>query len=223
MVAARYEFLHRLHQALQPRGYLEIGVQTGGSLTLATCPALGIDPAPIVTAPMEPHHNVYVATSDMFFEQVFAMNPSVFDLLPKRLDLVFIDGMHLAEFALRDFIGCEKVSHSGTVIVFDDVLPYGEWIATREQPPGDWTGDVWKIMEVLDANRPDLRLTLVDTQPTGSLMVTGLNPHDETLVTIYQDIEKQLIYDVAPHADIIQRVGAVSIDQAVEIAQRGIL
>lgn len=214
--------MYRLHQELQPQGYVEIGVQSGGSLALATCPALGVDPAPIVTVPTGSNHHVYVATSDTFFERVFGIEPSTFELIPKRVDLVFIDGMHLAEFALRDFIGCEKISHSRTVIVFDDVLPYNEAIATREQPPGDWTGDVWKIMDVLDCQRPDLKLTLVDTHPTGSLMVTGLNPHDETLVTLYDILEKDLQYDIPPHADIIDRVGAVSIEEAVKIAREGL-
>ena len=37
--------LARLHRALEPRNYLEIGVRRGDSLALATCPVIGIDPA----------------------------------------------------------------------------------------------------------------------------------------------------------------------------------
>ena len=37
--------------------------------------------------------------------------------------LAFIDGMHLFEFALRDFINTERHCSPKAVIVFDDILP----------------------------------------------------------------------------------------------------
>jgi ABC-type transport system substrate-binding protein len=39
------QFLADLHQEFAPRGYVEIGVRYGSSLQLASCPAIGIDPA----------------------------------------------------------------------------------------------------------------------------------------------------------------------------------
>ena len=39
------DFLARLHAAVRPGAYLEIGVRHGDSLALAECPALGVDPA----------------------------------------------------------------------------------------------------------------------------------------------------------------------------------
>lgn len=171
-MVTRHEFLAQLHKELNPRFYLEIGVHQGHSLALATCPAWGIDPEPLVHATGQ--QMIFKATSDDFF------TPSMWDwdgTFPAPLDLAFIDGMHLWEFALRDFVNIEKHSHGRTVVVFDDVLPYNEAIAARQQPPGgDWTGDVWKVGVFLQDARPDLTMRWVDTFPTGALVVWDLNP-----------------------------------------------
>jgi len=211
-VAPRYQFLQLLHETLQPRGYVEIGVQHGGSLALAKCSAVGIDPTPMVITPLGSNHQVIVATSDHFFEQ-----PYQFDVLPQRIDLAFIDGMHLVEYALRDFINIEKKSHSATVIVFDDVLPYNAMIATRHQPPGDWTGDVWKLVEIMKTYRDDLRVVLVDTPPTGSLVVLGPDPTSTVFRDRYPDILRSYAHEMPVPVSIIERHDAVSQATALEI------
>jgi hypothetical protein len=67
------------------------------------------------------------ATSDDFFDRADAL--AHFGGTP--VDLAFIDGMHLSEFALRDFV--HTAPHMGTagVVVFDDMLP-----RHRSRPPG---------------------------------------------------------------------------------------
>ena len=60
--------------------------------------------------------------------------------------LAFIDGMHLKlEFALRDFINLEKLTHPGSVVVFDDVLPRNNEEASRVRHSLFWAGDVYKV------------------------------------------------------------------------------
>lgn len=163
----RYEFLQALHDQLQPRGYLEIGVQSGASLKLASCPAVGIDPEPCVNEDLPPDTLLAEQTSDDFFAQY---RPPV----PSRLDLVLIDGLHLFEQAMRDFDNAERFTNPRTVVVFDDVLPRTAKEASREAPEkGDWAGDVWRVHPWLSLNRPDLQLILVDIAPTGLLLVKG--------------------------------------------------
>lgn len=165
----RHEFLRALHTLLQPRFYLEIGVQFGDSLVLANCPSIGVDPAPQVGREI-PNATIYPMRSDDFFNE-YPDPPT------DELDLVFIDGSHLAEDALSDFINAEFWGNERTVIVFDDVLPYNAAIATRVQPPGDWTGDVWKVYYWLKQHRPGLTMHLVDTWPTGTLVVWDIDPN----------------------------------------------
>lgn len=164
----RYEFLAELHRILKPKIYLEIGVQYGASLNLASAAeiAIGVDPRPLTA----PHGNQVILsmTSDHYFNNAESQ--------AEAIDFAFIDGMHLYEYVLRDLRNIELRATGNTLIAIDDVLPYNQAIASRVQPPGDWTGDVWKVYYLLHQYRPDLELLLVDTFPTGILLVTGLNP-----------------------------------------------
>lgn len=173
----RHDFLHELHKLLRPALYLEIGVQTGRSLAQAVPPtfATGVDPAPQVSVPIAVAHDILEMTSDDFFDGVAAVGHY------PPIDLAFIDGMHLVEYALRDFIGVERLARPDrrTVAVFDDVLPYSPDIAGRTPLPGDWAGDVWKVDPILAQYRPDLTRILVDVDPTGVMVVLDLDPAHE--------------------------------------------
>jgi hypothetical protein len=156
--------------------------------------AYAIDPNPIIEVPIAARHQVSQMTSDEWFGFIG-------DRIEPAPRLAFIDGMHLAEFALRDFIGVERLMSRDGVIVFDDVLPYSAAIAGREPLPGDWAGDVWKIHLILRYFRPDLVLTLVDVNPTGALAVAGLDPDNRVLTERYDEIVSK--YVMAPIMDAV--------------------
>ena len=162
-----HELLAAMHAVIQPKQYLEVGVQHGTSLNLAVTAdrAAGIDPAPLVTA----HGNqaIYRMTSDDYFEQANDAD------IQSPIDFGFIDGMHRFEYAVRDFLNMERYTHNRSVIVFDDVLPRNQEEANRVQCPGDWTGDVWKVTHMLLKYRPELQIREVNTTPTGTLVVWG--------------------------------------------------
>ena len=127
-------------------------------------------------------------TSDQFFSQYDLKR-----LLCGPVDLAFIDGMHKAEFVLRDFLNLEKNGHAGTVILLDDVLPDKiEW-TTRERTTPAWTGDVYKVVTVLRKYRPDLEVTVLDVDLKGLACVTGLDPSSTILEESYQAIEKAIL------------------------------
>ena len=179
------DFFEQLHGLLDPHAYLEIGVREGASLALAPHRAVGIDPAYSVTAELDGDVALVRTTSDEFF----ARPDPLASTRGRRIDLAFIDGLHLFEFALRDFIHVERLSAPHSVVIFDDVLPRSVEEAARvRQGPGAWTGDVFRVLQVLERYRPDLTTVAVDTRPTGLLMVLGLDPQSTVLADRYAEI-----------------------------------
>jgi hypothetical protein len=165
----KHKLLTQIHKKLEPQFYFEIGVQTGKSLALAKCEAMGVDPMPLISAELGSNARVITASSDAFFAQKSSV------LLTKSLDLVFIDGMHLFEYALRDFINVAQYAKPHTLIVIDDIYPGHADQAKRERCTRAWTGDVWKVKAILQQYRPDLVVLAVDAYPTGLLLITALN------------------------------------------------
>jgi hypothetical protein len=107
--------------------------------------------------------------------------------------LAFIDGMHLSEFALRDFINTEPLMARTGVVVLDDVLPRNGLEAARDRKTNDWTGDVFKAVEILRRRRPDLVVLLVNTAPTGAAVVVGVDPASKILEHAYEEELKYLL------------------------------
>ena len=174
-----YGTLRRLHSALKPGTYLEIGIRKGDSLALATTSAvaIGIDPAPMLPRLAAPNAEIFAMTSDDFFATC-----DVREVLGGRdLDLAFIDGMHLFEYVIRDFANVERVSTHDTVVVLHDCLPIDAPSAARDRTTALWTGDVWKAVLVLRRYRPDLKLTVIDASPSGLVIVRGLDPESRVL------------------------------------------
>ncbi|MEQ7127297.1 class I SAM-dependent methyltransferase [Actinopolymorpha sp. B11F2] len=210
----RHDFLGGLHGIYQPRTYCEIGVYVGGSLALSRVPSVAIDPNFRIMHEVHCDLQLVRETSDDFFAR-----ESPFDHLPGGVvDLAFIDGMHLFEFALRDFMNLERHSAWSSVVVFDDMLPRNVDEAARDRHTKDWTGDVYKLIPVLQRYRPDLEVVPLDTQPTGLLMVLGLNPADRTLSEHYDEIITTYVVDDPQQVPepVLDRSCAVSPELALE-------
>jgi len=183
----KHEFLKKLHSVLKPDLYLEIGVQTGKSLVLANCNAIGIDPMPMIKFPLNINHEVFKMSSDVFFETTAK------SALTNGIEFSFIDGMHLFEYALRDFINVEQYSKSNTIIVIDDIFPGHPDQASRERKTRAWTGDVWKLVEILKEYRQDLTISLLDIYPTGLMIIENLDNNNSVLHENYKKIVNQYL------------------------------
>ena len=225
----RHEFLRRIHELARPRNYLEIGVNNGHSLALSRVPSIAVDPAFKVTIPQRVDVHLVKATSDDFFARPDPIRHLRSGRSPLRnlrrgrspfayyrggttVDFAFIDGMHLFEFALRDFMNVERFAHWSSIIVFDDMLPRDVDEAARDRHTSAWTGDVFKVIPVLRQYRPDLTVIPVDTKPTGLLMVLGADPTSRVLKAHYDEIIEAWVTpdpQVIP-GDILERRGAVS-------------
>ncbi len=191
------DLLRRMHEILKPETYLEIGCYTGGSLGMAKGRVIAVDPNFMLqgnTVGDKQALMLFQMTSDAFFRRY---NPTA--LFGQPLDMAFLDGMHLAEFLLRDFINTERHCRRNSIILLHDCLPVDATITDRAteterraqgQHPGWWTGDVWKTVVALKSMRPDLSITAWDAAPTGLVAVTNLDPSSTVLSDRYFEIIK---------------------------------
>ncbi|MBO7924264.1 methyltransferase domain-containing protein [Alteromonas sp. K632G] len=210
------EFVAKVHELLEPDSYFEIGVREGHSAALANCKSIGVDPAPAITQDLSSTFRLFPLLSDEFFEEL----PEGFE----PPDLAFIDGMHLFEYVLRDFINVEKNARHHSVIIIDDIFPCTEAQASRERITKAWMGDVWKIKECLSIYRPDLICIAVDTYPSGLLVVFGADSANTVLTDKYNEIVKRFARMAVPPFDILSRKGAFNpkdpfVHQSIQMAK----
>jgi hypothetical protein len=184
------ETLKRIHDFFLPKMYLEIGIRHGKSLALAspeTC-CIAIDPEPEISVPVHKNTLIFPMTSDMFFSTVHA---DIID--PGSLDIAFIDGMHLFEYALRDFINIEKYCHDTSVIILHDCFPVDYESSQRTRTQLFWTGDVWKMIVALKMYRKDVKISLLDSDPSGLALISHVDPHSTILRDLYDTLCDQYI------------------------------
>jgi tetratricopeptide (TPR) repeat protein len=198
-------FLKALHKNIY-EGYFEIGTRTGASLALSNSPSVSIDP--FFQLDTNPVGNkdfclMFQETSDSFFENRLSF------LSGLKCQLAFIDGMHLFEYALRDFINLAKISSEKSLFLFHDPIPWTFEMTTRnykDLPRGAaWTGDIWKLVHIfIDVGMKD-NVKLLSSDPSGLLAV--LNP-DKKFVYMLENNYDQICsewLDVNLNGDNIER------------------
>ena len=164
-VLSRAEVINRVLASTGAERYLEIGVNTKeqpGYSRDKICVDVkhGVDPNPLTDAD-------YIMTSDEFF----ATNSETYDV-------VFVDGLHLFEQALRDCLHALDVLNPGGVVILHDTRPSNRLSASRV--PGKdpkWHGDVWRAVVVLRALRPSLSVMTLDSDE-GLTIVRALGEND---------------------------------------------
>ena len=182
------DFLNVLHQNIY-EVYFEIGSRTGSSLALSQSPSIAIDP--YFQLKKDPIGKkdfclIFQETSDSFFENTF---PKFSHL---KCQLAFIDGMHLFEFALRDFINLAKISSKQSLFLFHDAIPWSYKMATRNNKAlgryEPWTGDIWKLIPILmDAGMKN-NINLLTSAPSGLLAI--LNPEKKIITKLEESYDE---------------------------------
>ena len=195
-----FDALTDLHSFLQPRSYLEIGTNNGYSLERSRCPTIAVDPCFALADPGMVRGKRFCMLFEMTSDRFFA-DHSPTALFGGPVDLAFLDGLHLFEVLLRDFINTERHCERDSVIVLHDCAPTDNIMAERTDDaerrramgsdPGRWAGDVWKVVPILRQHRPDLVIRTFDAPPTGLVTITGLDPESEVLARDYWHIVRE--------------------------------
>ncbi len=182
------QYLQTVHQWLHPKNYLEIGVETGSSLAYAKpgTKCIGIDPEPKISVEFTADTHIYPLPSDDFFKQ-----HNLQEILGEPLEFVFIDGLHVFDQVLRDFINVERNSTKRTLVFFHDTYPICELTQRPNRNSIYWSGDPWKIVPCLKECRPDLEVITIKTHPSGLSLVLGCDPKNTVLSDNYTTIERK--------------------------------
>jgi hypothetical protein len=134
------------------RRYLEIGVgdPRDNFAKVDAAEKHGVDPD--ARRPV-----TFQMTSDAFFAQREASGDRTL------YDLVFIDGLHVADQAERDVLGSLALLAPDGALVLHECNPLNAKSAADEYIYGThWNGTVWKAWVKLRATRPDLFMCVID-------------------------------------------------------------
>ena len=189
------EYLYQMHRVLRPSSYLEIGTETGRTLALAQCPSIAVDPL------FKLHGNPFANRAETHLFQIesdeFFRRYDLRRYFPDGPDFVFLDGMHLFEFLLRDLMNVEKYAQDRTVVALHDCYPVNIEIAERERNYATRAAtanahlvDRRRVEAAADPARisPELSVTVLDCPPTGLVIVRNLDPQSTILKDAYDEI-----------------------------------
>lgn len=197
--------------------YLEIGVHEGECFLNINAPRkIAVDPQMLISPQKKrkyyfrKFHNIFnqyhEMTSDDFFKEKHNF------LHKKRLDVVFIDGLHTYKQSLADVDNALRYLNDGGVIIMHDCNPPSEAAAHPAHShehvkslnlpgfTGEWCGDVWKTIVHLRSSRSDLSIfvlncdyglgVIMKRQPKGLLKYTI----SEIEKLSYKDLDKNREY-----------------------------
>ncbi len=208
------------HKIVKPQLYLEIGIDRGDSLALASCQSIGIDPTCEISTTITAPARIFRMESDVFFGN----RQRCENIFQKGIDLSYIDGMHLAEYVVRDFMNVERWSAPRGVAMIDDCYPEQLEMAERERRFTAWCGDVYKFLLILQEYRPDLRVYVFEAfagpYRKGIAYITGLDPKSTVLYDHYDQIEADIFgdkYHVRSIAELEERIAPTSISKLEEV------
>jgi hypothetical protein len=147
----RFDIINHLIKVNDYKSFLEIGTQKQINFNKVKIERK------VCVDPDENSNSTYLMTSDDFFK----INKDTFDI-------VFIDGLHHADYVYRDIINSLRILNNGGCLVVHDCIPFSEnaQIIPMENAYNKgtvaWNGDVWKAIIKLRTERNDLIIKVVD-------------------------------------------------------------
>ena len=144
----RFDLINWLIERYHYTSYLEIGLDGSKCYSQIECKSkMSIDPKKGATR--KGKH--YRMKSDAFFEDN-----------KYNYDIIFVDGLHTGEQALKDVNNSLLFLNPGGTIVVHDCNPVSHAAAQDVKAIGTWNGTVWKAFAHLRATREDLNMHVVN-------------------------------------------------------------
>jgi hypothetical protein len=214
----------RLIAAFGFQSYLEVGVAEGHTFFSLRCPRkTAVDPRfrfDLAEArAKEPSSIFHQETSDSFFGERAAG--------AETFDLIFLDGLHIVDQIIRDFLNASaRLSHKG-VIVIDDVRPNSYGSSLPDMPQSFalkarlgitdpvWMGNVFKVVPFIDAfcqsfsfAAPALNCLIVWPCPRPAASIRRLSLSEVADFPFELTVMQEDIYNPMPLDGIIARIAA---------------
>jgi SAM-dependent methyltransferase len=186
----RYDVLNRFAARRGYQSYLEIGIASGRCLErVRVADKTGVDPSsPLKNSDLRESvllNGLFVATTRRFTRSR-ASSPAwklrsmtsdeFFDENQRTFDLIFIDGLHLADQVLRDVYNSLAVLNPGGALLLHDCNPADERAQTRDVDLAEgstWNGDTWKVIAFLRRKRPELFTRVLDLDYGIGVVIPG--------------------------------------------------
>jgi hypothetical protein len=99
---------------------------------------------------------------------------------PQGIEFAFIDGLHHFDQVLTDLVNLEPFLAPNAVVALHDTLPRDARTSTRILTHDHWTGDVWKVVPILQDCRPEVEIYTIDTPPSGLTLLRHLGSAKRT-------------------------------------------
>lgn len=171
----RTDIINHLINRYKYQNYLEIGVQNPQQNFnhIVAMRKVGVDPSVHAGA-------TFTLTSDDYFYMLDkGMSGTVI------YDIVFVDGLHVAEQAYKDIFNAYRyLSPNGTIVVHD-CSPPDEDAQKVPMVKTEWTGNVWKAWLKFRADDQfdhQLNMMVVDTDyGVGVIRKSPFNPLPDTI------------------------------------------
>jgi hypothetical protein len=147
----RYDIINYLISKNNYKSFLEIGTQNKNNYKL-----ININEKSCVDPDLNSNAD-YIMTSDEYFKNNF-----------QKYDIIFIDGLHHADYVYRDIINSLNILNKNGSIIVHDVIPfsYESQIIPLKKAYNNgaeaWNGDVWKAWIKLRIERDDLSMKCVN-------------------------------------------------------------
>lgn len=171
--------INRLASLRDGLTYLEIGVKRGSTFFKVDMKSkTGVDPMfafDISNYANKANIHLFQETSDKFFAAYHNLCLCEYGK-ELKFDIIFIDGLHTFEQAMRDFINSLSCSTQKTIWIFDDTIPSDPWSAIPNQQrsyalrklaglkDSPWHGDVFKCVATIHDLMPTFSYaTVVDS------------------------------------------------------------